>query len=287
MNTNIFKQSASIFKDNVMMIIQPLCLWALVSMFVAMPLYTKKGIDLGFIFASSILVLCFITFLAGWYYCIKLTIANKNKDFETPEEKNLAQLGILKNFFVGVGEYILPVGIATILYGGISYGLFVGYKYIAIQAFNNVKIPDEFIKLIGTGSQEQITQYIQTLSTDQLATLSGVMFGGIIIYFLFEIFILWYGPTLFYTTKNPIAALFKAIVFTFKNFFTSIMIVVVMGVLNMFISFSNLFFGNSFLLFIPMMLSLMYFVYYVLTVFLYYEQTQNISPVGAKFDRQV
>ena len=286
MNTNIFKQSAILLKDN-LMVMQPLFIWALITMLVAMPLSAKKGIDIGFIFSASIVVLCFITFLAGWYNCIKLTVANKNKVFETPEDKNKAQFESLKSFFPGVGEYILPVGFATILYGGISYGLFVLYKYIAIQAFVTAKIPNEFIKLLGTGTQEEITKFIQTLSTDQLATLSGIMFGGIIIYFLFEIIILWYAPTLFYTTKNPIAALFKSIIFTFKNLFASILIVVVMGIINMFISFTNVFLGNNFLAIIPMLLSFMYIVYYVLTVFLYYEQAQNNSPLGTQFDRKV
>ncbi|MDO5304855.1 MAG: hypothetical protein Q4E87_04695 [bacterium] len=104
---------------------------------------------------------------------------------------------------------------------------------------------------------------------------------------MFEIIILWYAPTLFYTTKNPIAALFKAIIFTFKNLFASILIVVIMGIINMFISFTNVLLGNNFLAIIPMLLSFMYIVYYVLTVFLYYEQNQNISPVGSQFDRQV
>lgn len=283
---NIFKKSAILLKNN-LMVMQPLFIWALISMLVAMPLSTKKEVDIGFIFSTSIVILCFIAFLAGWYNCIKSTIANKDKVFETPEDKNKAQFDILKSFFPGVGEYILPVGFATVLYGGISYGLFVLYKYIAVQSFTAAKLPSGFIKLLGTGTQEEITKFIQTLSTDQLATLSGIMFGGIIIYFMFETIILWYAPTLFYTTKNPIAALFKAVIFTFKNLFASILIVVVMGIINMVISFTNVFLGNNFLAIIPMLLSFMYIVYYVLTVFLYYEQTQNISPIGPKFDREI
>ena len=286
MNINIFKQSAILLKDN-LMAIQPLFIWALISMFVAMPLSAKKGIDAGFIFSASIVVLCFITFFAGWYNCVKSVVANKDKVFETIEERNKAQLDILKDFFPGVGEYILPVGIATILYGGISYGLYVLYKHFSLVAFTSAKIPDEFIKIIGTGTQEQITSYIQTLAPEQLATLSGIMFGGIALYFVFEVLILWYVPTLFYTSKNPVYALFKAIVFTFKNLFASILIVLVMVIINMFISFTNVFLGNNFLAIIPMFLSFLYIMYYVLTVFLYYEQAQNNSPIGTKFDRQI
>ena len=104
---------------------------------------------------------------------------------------------------------------------------------------------------------------------------------------LFEILILWFAPTIFYTTKNPVIALFKAIAFTFKNFFASIAIVVVMCLINMLISFTNVLLGNNFLAIIPMLLSFMYIVYYVLTVFLYYEQTQNSSVIGTQLDRQV
>ena len=286
MNMNIFKQAAVLLKDN-LMVMQPLFIWALVTMLVAMPLSAKRGMDIGFIFSLSIVVLCFIAFLAGWYNCIKATVANKFKVYETPEERNKAQIDILKNFFPGVGEYILPVGLAVILYGGISYGIFVLYKYLAIQAFVGAKIPNELIKLMGTGTQEQITKLVQTLTPEQLGTLSGIMLGGFVVYFLFEILILWFAPTIFYTTKNPVIALFKAIAFTFKNFFASIAIVVVMCLINMLISFTNVLLGNNFLAIIPMLLSFMYIVYYVLTVFLYYEQTQNNSVIGSQLDRQV
>lgn len=286
MNMNIFKQSAVLLKDN-LMVMQPLFIWALVTMLVAMPLSAKRGMDIGFIFSLSIVVLCFIAFLSGWYNCIKATVANKSKVYETPEEKNKAQIEILKNFFPGVGEYILPTGLAAILYGGISYGIFVLYKYLAIQTFIGAKIPNELIKLMGTGTQEQVTKFVQTLSPEQLGTLSGIMIGGFVVYFLFEILILWFAPTLFYTTKNPIMALFKAIMFTFKNLFASITIVVVMCLINMLISFTNVLLGNNFLAIIPMLLSFMYIVYYVLTVFLYYEQAQNNSIIGSQLDRQV
>ncbi len=284
MDMNIFKKSASLLKDN-LMVMQPLFIWALISMLVAMPLSTKKGIDIGFIFSASIIVFCFVTFLAGWYNCIKATVENKDKSFDTPEEKNKAQIDVLKKFFPGVGEYVFPIGIATILYGGILYGLFTAYKFFALQAFVKAQIPNEFIKIVGTGTQEEITKFIQTLSPEQLGTLSGIMFGGFLVYFLFEILILWYAPAIFYTTKNPIIALFKSVLFTFKHLFSSIIIVVVMCIINMFISFTNVLLGNNFLAIIPMLLSFMYIVYYVLTVFLYYEQAQNNSTIGTQFDR--
>ncbi len=283
MDMNIFKKSAILLKDN-LMVMQPLFIWALISMLVAMPLSAKKGIDIGFIFSISIVILCFITFLAGWYNCIKAVVANKNKVYETPEEKNKAQIEILKNFFPGVGEYIFSVGISVILYGIISYGLYALFIYFTSQAFEGAKIPREIFE---TGTTEQITKFMQTLSTEQIGILTGIMLGGLVLYFLFSILILWFAPALFYSTKNPLSALLKAIVFTFKNLFASITIVVVMCLINMFISFTNVLFGNNFLSIIPMLLSFMYLVYYVLTVFLYYEQTENNSSVGTKLDRQV
>lgn len=281
MDMNIFKKSAILLKDN-LMVMQPLFIWALITMLVAMPLSAKKGIDVGFIFSLSIVILCFIAFLAGWYNCIKAVVANKNKVCETPEEKSKAQIEILKNFFPGVGEYIFPVGIAVILYGIISYGLYALFVYLTHQAFNGAKIPKEFFD---TNTPEQITKFIQTLSPEQISILTGIMFGGLVTYFLFAVLILWFAPALFYSTKNPFMALIKSIIFTFKNLFASIMIVVVMCLINMFISFTNVLFGNNFLAIIPMLLSFMYLVYYVLTVFLYYEQTENNSLIGTQLDR--
>ena len=283
MENNLFKPSAKLMKEK-LMAIQPLFFWILVMMFAMMPLAAKQSVDLGFIFTVAVVALCFTAFLAGWYNCVKYTVSLKNRTYETPEEHNKAQFEILKNFFPGVGEYILPVTISTLIYGILGYGVFELYRYFSMKVFFAENLPQEFIKIVNFGTQAEITQYLQNnFSDSQLKIMLLLLFGGFCVYFLFNIFVLWFAPAIFYYSKNPIKAIYHAVIFTFKNFKSSLLIVLVMFVLNLLISFTNVFLGNNFLAFIPMLLTFLYIMYYVITVFLYYEsKTQNSGNNGAE-----
>lgn len=276
MNNNIFKQSFILLKDN-LMVMQPLFIGVLLMMLVIMPISNKTSFDLGCLFSIIIAVLCFTTFLAGWFSCVKSTVALKNEKYETPEQRSKANINILKSFLPGVGEYMLPTTVVTILYALLAYGTFKLYKIFAIQMYISNNLPKNLFKIINTSSQAEIAKYIQTnFSVEQLQSLLLIFACGFIIYFIFNILVLWFAPAVFYTTKNPIFAMFKAIEFTFKNLFISFLIVLVMFCLNLLMSFFNGFLNNQYLAFIPMLLSFFYCIYYVLTVFLYYEsKTQD------------
>ena len=264
------------------MVIQPLFLGVLVIALIFMPLSANNS-KISVIYAIIITFLCIAAFLAGWYNCVKYTISLKDKVYETPEESNKSQIEILKNFFPGVSEYILPVTGALLLYFGIGYGLFYAYQSLALP-YAAKALPSEFLNLLNTASQAEIAQYLQqNFSPEQLKTLTLLLAGGVVLYIVFTVLLLWLAPALIYTSKNPFVAIFNAVKFTFKHFGMSLAIIFVMFLINMILSFTNSFLSSPILAFIPILLSFIYIMYYVMTVFLYYEtETQNNSDSGAE-----
>ncbi len=288
MNNNLYKNPEKILKEN-FMVSQPLFFWMIIMMLVLAPLSTKTSVDLGFIISASLGVLCLSAFIAGWYNCIKFTISLKAKTYESVEERNKVQFDILKVFFPGVAEYMLPVIIMILIYGGTIYGIMTAYQYLVSKILIVKHFPADMLQVISTGTQQDISKYMQNnLSSDQLLFLFGILFLGFFIFVMFSLLVLWIAPSMFYVNKNPFVAIWIGLKFLFSHFSTSVAIIFVMFLINMMISILNLFMGNNFLSFIPLLLSLLYLMYYVITVFLYYEsQTQNNCLNGTKFDREV
>lgn len=283
MNENIFKKSAKLLKDNIMLI-QPLFIWMLVIMLMLIPLAGKKSFDIGFIFTLILILLCTTAFLAGWYNSTVFVVSLKNKKYETLEEHNKNQIEILKKFFPGVGEYILPVTVISIIYCGLGYGLMELYRLLAKKIFIVYNFPNDFFTVLNSGSQNDITNFLQnSLSHSQLTILLWAVAGSFVLYLIFNLIVLWFMPAIFYTSKNPLKAIWKSIIFMFKNIKVSLAIVIAMFLINMAITFIRAFTGNGILAFVPFLLTFVYLVYYVLTVFLYYEEkTQNNSNCGSE-----
>lgn len=289
MKNNIFKQSIILLKDNIM-VIQPLFFGILIMMLLVTPLSIKNSFDLSVIYTLIICILCLLAFLAGWYNCIKTTIGKKNLKYDTPEARNQASLDILKSFFPGVGEYMLPLTVVGVIYFIFATVAFLIYRFVALKLFVMNNLPKDFLNVVNTSSQSEIAKYIQdNFSSEQVQTLIFIFVIGFIIYFLFNILVLWFGPSIYYSDKNPFRAIVQAIKFSGTHFLMSAWIILVMFLLNIILSLSNnLVLINQHLAFIPMLFSFFYCMYYVLTVFLYYEQeTQNNSDNRPECDGQI
>lgn len=289
MNNNLFKQSWILMKNNLIGIVEPLMFWLLVMMLVLAPLSTKSSVDIGFIIAASLGFLCFTAFLSGWYACVKSVVALKNKVYNDVSERNKDQIEILKNFFPGVADYMLSISILTVIYFIFLGITIVAFRLCSLKLLAIYNIPQEFFNVVNTGSQLKITEYIQSnLTPHQVLLLLGIFIAGFVVYMIFNLFVLWFAPAMFYESKNPVTAIILALKFLFKNIGISLLIILVMFAINFTISVVNVFTGNGLLSFIPLILLLTYFMYYVTTVFLYYDsKTQNTSNCGSKLDREV
>lgn len=289
MENNLFKQSWILIKNNVMGVLEPLLFLFFVVTLVLTPITTKTSIDIGFIISASLGFLCFTAFLSGWFACIKKAITFKNRKYSNPSENSNAQIEILKNFFPGVAEYMLPMTIYMAIYFILSAMTVVGFRLCSMKVIAMYKIPKEFFDVAATSSQQKIMEYIPAnLTVEQLQIILLLFISGFVVYFLFTLVVLWFAPAMYYDSKNPITAIFLALKFLFKNFGMSFLIVFVMFLINLILSVINAFIGSGFLVFIPLCLVLVYLLYYVTTVFMYYEsKTQNNSTCGTQLDREV
>lgn len=284
---NILSDSAKLIKRN-LMVIQPLFLGVLVLMFAAGPLFTRNSLDAGFIFSAIIMVLLLSAFIAGWYNCIKYTISLNNKVYTSPEEIHKEQIEIIKQFFPGVAEYFLSVAGVIIVYIGIAYGLSFFIENIIHNLFVQAEIPQNLFKVINSSNQTEIVKLIGSLNDNQLIAVIKALGLTAVFVFAFHFLILWFGPAVFYTSKNPIYAIFTGIKFLFQNFIPSLIILFVMILINVFITFLSMLCGTGILSFIPFLCLFFYILYYIVTVFLYYEQkTENNCINGSKLDREV
>ncbi|MCR5261948.1 MAG: hypothetical protein K6C94_08945 [Candidatus Gastranaerophilales bacterium] len=279
MKRSLFREAFILFKNN-HMVIQPLFIGILVLMFVVMPLSANMSF-MGFIFTLIIAFLCMTAFLSGWYNCVKTTVSFYGKTYENPEQRNLNNLEILKSFFPGVSEYMLPVTVVTGIYIALAYGVFELYRVFAVKLFLANNLPKDFLTVVNNSSQAEIAEFLKNNFTpEQLETLVLIFAVGILVLFVFHIFVLWFAPAVYYSGKNPFIAILEATKFTFKNFTASILIVSVMFLLNIVLSVFNIFLDNQYLAFIPMFLSFLYCMYYVITVFLYYGTKNQDNSVS-------
>ena len=284
---SLFLNSAKLIKRN-LMVIQPLFFGVLIIMFAAKPLFTRNSMDTGFIITAIIMILLIAAFIAGWYNCIKYTVSLNNKIYNSTEEIQKEQVTIIKQFFPGVAEYFLSVTAILVIYIGIAWGLSFVIENIANKMLIAAAVPQNIVYVINSGNQQEIMNLLNSLNNTQIFAIMKSLGLTALFVFIFHYFVLWFGPALFYSSKNPVRAIFEGIKFLFKNPLQSLVILFMMILINMFITVLTMIFGTGILSFIPFLCLFFYILYYIVTVFLYYEQkTKNYCINGSKLDREV
>ena len=199
MKNNLFKSSFELFANN-HMVIQPLFVGVLVIMYVLLPLSSKNSLDVGAIFTIIIAVLCMTAFLSGWYNCVKKSVSFNNKKYENQEQKNQDNFEILKSFFPGVSEYIVPVTSVAFIYVAFFFGLFKLYKIYSLKIFTAQNIPDDIFMVLSTISQSAVGIYLKNnFTAEQIHSIMSIIGTGVILFFLFNVFVLWFGPAIYFS----------------------------------------------------------------------------------------
>ena len=262
-----------LLRDNII-IIQPLIFYLLILGFVSRPITLDGTYTHASIFALIVSVLFTAAFLAGWFYIVKLAISMKNEVYETPEEKNLAALSLLKQFFTGVGEYFVPVLFGFLIFVLAFIGfLFLAYK-IGLHYIGTPELTPQLVKALNSGSYKAISDLVSAPESYQsLKTLSywGFYITGLSV--IFSFLTMFYAPAVLYDTRNPFKAIFLNFKFLFLNFFGSLIIILFLTFLNTLVSIFNLLSAmNIIFAIISLLLMFLYMSYYVMLVFLYYEE---------------
>lgn len=281
---NSIKTSFNVLKDN-LIVVQPLILYMILIGFVAQPVSFSLDQNLSSIIAISIVFLFTAAFIAGWFYVIKLSIKMKDDVYETPEEKGLAQISLLKQFFTGVGDYFIPVIGMMLLYLTLAIAFsFLAYKF-GVHYIGSFDIKKDLVKILTIDAKESYS--ILAANTPSIEKLKIIYWGAYfsVLSLVFTFVTLFLGAALLYSSKNPVKAFCENLVFLFKNFFGAIGLIIFLSVLNFFVSsiyvISSL---NIILSIIALLLTFFYMTYHVVLIFVYYdEKTKDTCNSGTEF----
>lgn len=240
-------------------------------------------------FIASILLITTILFMlsaffAGWLYMVKQAIELDKKDFVIDDERAKASFNLLKDLPIGIGEYFLPFIGTLILYTVLMVGLFIMSYKLGLYFIGKVGLTFAQLK-IAMGSAAAMKSLITTLSAKELIKINYWYLLFLASASFFSFITMFWAPEIIFKTPNPILALGRAIVFTFKHFLSAIILFVYVSLVNFMVSTVNAISTiNPILYFVSMLVYFYFVVYIVVLVFLYYgqenqpkSQAKNIS----------
>ncbi len=266
------KRAFNITKDNIILA-QPLVLY-LVILSLTMAGLAQQGNKIYFIVFAIANILLSTAFFAGWCFMARKTVEHSKKEFDKPEEKSMASLALIKEFFPGVGEFFLSITFTTIIYTGLcALVLYLAYK-AGLHFLPHSHI--NWDNLFAAKTPEQMHDFVNTLTFTQLKILNAwfLLMSGVTVLFTF-LTMFWF-PAVIYDSKNPFTAFWFNIVFLFKNFFGSIGILAFLFALNMFISALTVLLNiNVILSIIGLVISFYFMTYCLVLIFLYYDEKRK------------
>ena len=219
-----------------------------------------------------------IVFTAGWLHINKYGVISYNQDDTQEEIANKAIAG-LKTFFEGIGENFFKTlgAYFVILVSSIAVIYFVS-KLLTLTV-GEPKLVYELPKIAKASSQAEILNFVKNISVnDKLVFVSWVFVSNIVL-LIINFFALLYFSVLNFEKYNFIKAIWTTIKFFFKNFLSSICLILFIFTLYLGLNLVSVPLGvNSFSLVILIILFTAYLNYCVLLVFCFYnDKTKNNS----------
>lgn len=204
---NVIKKSFQILMKN-SAIMQPIIFFVIFLIVFNSYVGVKALANSAFAFWFVLLALLSMTaFLSGWFYVIKYAVDNycefDKNDSEYSTKIAKYNIESLKKFFVGVGEYFLPI-LGLILLNIVIFTLFIylGQKVFGVtylQVLTMQITPQTVEEVLKNTSLIKFLLYIDCLTL------------------IFHFLTIFWVPFLYYKTKNPIMSFVLSLKFLFKN----------------------------------------------------------------------
>ena len=272
---NLLKDAFKITNNNIILTI-PLILG--VKILDLYSLYSKYTVDSApkFILASLTMLFMFGVLGAAWFYMVRKAIDLSKRVFVLDSERANASLKLFHEMPEGIGQYFLSfVGVYAI--------------FIMLQVLLTPFVLILGMKLIGTldsasllhlqsisasaNSNAAMAAFVEQLTPDQI-----IFFGKWSLFFMFMTsifmyFLMLWLPEILYCTKNPFVALFKSIQKIFNKFFESLGLYLFLwfsGFLLLFISTFSMI--NPWVYFVVSIFMFYFTVLFTILVFLYYDR---------------
>lgn len=264
----VFKNAFKISFDNIILATPLLLFLFLLNVYLIIAKNAVKAIPSAVLFFLT-LFLMFSAFLAGWFYMVKIAVTNFKEGKKASE--NEESLSLIREFPVGIAEYIKPYMGFSVLYLIFANFLFVSVYLFGMHFIGNVGIsPNQFMS--ATEAPVAMQALIKSMTKMQLMKIN---YWYLLIMFSIQIFSLltmFWPVEIIYSTKNPIIAFFKSISRIFTNP-QSILLFIGINLLNFILVLFNYFSMFNPLTYLIMTLVFFYFIVYIFVLlFLYYEE---------------
>lgn len=264
----IFKEAFKISYNNII-IATPLLLFLLIlNVYLIIAKNAVKALPSTMLFFAT-LFLMVSAFLAGWLYMIKIAVDNHVNNPE--REKKYGSFELIKEFPVGIAEYIKSYLGFSILYLLIADITFVSVYHIGVKVIGSVGISlSEFVS--ATEAPVAMQALLQSLTKVQLLKINYWYLLVMSSIQLFTLLTMFWPIELMNSTKNPLVALFKSITIIFKKP-QVILLFIGINILNLFLTLLNyLAIFNPITYFIVTLIFFYFIVYIFVLLFLYYDK---------------
>jgi len=281
---NIFGKSFRILKEN-LVFMQPLLIHFLL-LFTVLPYILAKTVTL---YTKSFMLLCVFLLTAaisaGVFHVSKNAVDEyKADEDEDEDEKREKSIKNFKTFFEGTGANFFRVLFALILFLAIYIAAVKGLNSLCVRYWGIPAIVSRAEELMKLETVNQVMAFVNSFSETEIFTMHMWILvltaGTSLLNFLGFL----YMAALFYEKDSFIICFAKTIFYFFKRFFKSLYIILFMFIIYIAVNIiSALFSANVFLLAISILLTVLYFNFYIILVLCFYnERTKTDSNSGAE-----
>lgn len=268
---NIIKESFHLTNKYIILAVPPV-LFSLFSGFYIM--FSLRGSTSGILIAFVLFLSMLAAFLAGWFYMIKICIAETEKDADS----------LLGEFPAGVGEYFLPAAGMVLNIFVIAAVIFTAAYLAGMKFIGDIGISAEALSK-AMESSASLMALMTSLDSGQLFRLNAWNFLIFAAISLNWFLVMFYPPALFWGSKNPFKAYFVSIKNLFgRKFFGNavlfLSILVCCCALSLFAAVCG---GNIMLHFLCSIINFYYLIFATVLVFCFYYR--NFVKTGASFDK--
>lgn len=262
----IFKDSFKISYNNIIMATPLLVFLLILNVYLIIAKNAVKALPSTILFFVT-LFLMISAFLSGWLYMIKVSVENyKNNSGKESEYSNL-----LKEFLVGIAEYIRPFLGFSILYLLLADIVFISVYHLGLKLIGSTGIT--FAQFISaTEAPVAMQSLLESLTKAQLLKINYWYLLVLCSVQLFSLLTMFWSIEILYSARNPIFALFKSIS---RIFIRPQVILLFLGIniLNFVLMiFNYIAMFNPITYFIMTLIYFYFIVYIFVLLFLYYEE---------------
>lgn len=272
--TLTIKKAFDITRENII-IIQPFIIYMLVNSITSVGLMrqTNRVAFIVFFIANFLLT---TAFLAGWFYMVKKTVEQSKVEYDRKKDKMAASFDLIKEFFPGVGAYFIPVTVVCTLIFCVVFA--ICYLGLFDLGLNYLKANDVHVGQIvhsALQSQDAMEKYLNSLTFSQLKAINFVVMASVGCFLGLGFLTMFWFPALINTNgwASPFCSFIENLKFIFKNFIGIVGIVCFLAFLNFLMLMINAIFSvNIILSIIALFIMFYYSTYYIILIFLYYDE---------------